>query len=256
MDRKTVRRFAWGLSVAISAAAPALAQDNDIYLTMTGIRSATVAPGGVGFISGAWSSDRANADGGSDLIDRTDGSLSFGAGFGDAVEGVGLQFTANITSLSDDFADSGYLSIKASRRVSGDGQVPVYLGVSFDNLVPWGDSDENEESADVILSVFPTLGTGAGAKPLMFTLGYGTHADDFGRDPGLYAGVGLGLTEHFAVSAAYNGDEAILGTGFRLDGLPNMHFTASVDDVFDDNDSRRVTLQATFVTDTLFGGNF
>jgi hypothetical protein len=236
--------------------APARAETSDIYLTLTGIKSATVAPGGLAFVSGAWSSDRVNASGGSGLIDRSDGSMSLGAGFGSAETGIGFQVTANITSLSDDFGDSGYLSLKASRRVTPEGQVPVYLGISADSLVPWGDSSENEESIDLIVTAFPTVQMASGPKPMMITLGGGTNIRNYGADPGLYFGMGLGLTEHFAVSAAWTGDEVALGTGFRFDALPNMHFTASIDDAFDQNDARRLTLQATWVTDRLFGGNF
>ncbi|WP_225029468.1 hypothetical protein [Xinfangfangia pollutisoli] len=253
MDKTLVRSLA---CLAAFSASPGLAQDRDIYLTMTGIRSATTAPGGLAFISGSWSSDRVNSAGGSGLIDRTDGSMSFGAGFGSAETGIGVQLTATITSLSDDFADSGYLGVKFSRRISAEGQVPVYLGVAVDSLGAWGDSSQNEETADLILSAFPVIQTASGPKPLMVTVGYGSHTRDYGTAPGAYFGVGLGLTRNFAVSAAWNGDEAILGTGFRFDALPNMHFTASIDDVFDQNDTRRLTLQATWTTDKLFGGGF
>lgn len=257
MTERAILAALVGLTPALVAfAVPAVAETSDIYLTMTGIKSATTAPGGLAFVSGAWSSDRVNVSGGSGLIDRTDGSMSLGAGFGSAETGIGFQVTANITSLYDDFGDSGYLSFKASRRVTPEGQVPVYLGVSADNLVPWGDSSQNEESLDLIVSVFPTIQTASGPKPLMITLGAGTNIRNYGQDPGGYFGIGMGLTEHLAVSAAWTGDEVALGTGFRLDGLPNMHFTASLDDAFDQNDARRVTLQATWVTDKLFGGRF
>lgn len=248
--------LAAALPLTALLAGPGAAEGSNIYLTLTGIKSATVAPGGLVFVSGAWSSDRVNAAGGSGLIDRTDGSMSFGAGLGSAETGIGLQFTANITSLSDEFADSGYLSLKASRRVTPEGQVPVYLGVSADNLAGWGDSSDNEESVDLIVSAFPVVTLGGAPKPLMVTFGAGTHVRNYGTDPGAYFGLGLGLTEHFAVSAAWTGDEVALGTGFRFDALPNMHFTASIDDAFDQNDARRLTLQATWTTDKLFGGTY
>jgi hypothetical protein len=244
------------LPVAMLTATPALAQENDIYLTLTGIPSATVAPGGLVFVSGAWTSDRVNGAGGGGLFDRTDGSLSFGAGVGSAETGIGLQLTANIASLSDDFGDSGYFSIKASRRLSAEGQLPVYVALAAERLGNWGDAEGNEETLDLIVTAFPTVDLGNGPRPLMLTLGAGTHARDFNTESGVYFGVGMGLTEHFAISAAWNGDDVTLGSGFRFDALPGMHFSASIDDAFDQNDSRRVSLQATWTTDKLFGGTF
>lgn len=241
-------------TLLLGAAVPAAAQENDFYLTLTGIRSATVAPGGLAFVSAGWTSDRVDGTGGSGVIDNTDGSLSFGAGFGSAEDGIGFQFTANISSLTGDFGDSGYLALKASRRVSGPGRLPVYLALDAQNLAPWGDSEDNEESLDLIVTAFPTVDLGAGPRPMMFTLGAGTNVRDDDTEPGIYLGAGLGLTRHFAVSAAWTGEDVTLGTGFRFDALPNMQFSASVDDVFDENDSRRLTLQATWMTDRLFGG--
>lgn len=101
-------------AIALAALLPdaSLAQQGQPkHLTLLGIPSATVAPPNLAFASIAASTDRVG-DG-----DGADGSLAFGIGLGNAEDAIGVQLTSYITSLSDDFADSGYFEIKGSRRI-------------------------------------------------------------------------------------------------------------------------------------------
>ncbi len=237
---------------------PALAQEAD-YVTIAGIRSGTVAPGGMGFVGLSWSSKRDRGGGNftatGGFWDRTDGSIALGFGLGDAETGLGFQVTANVTSLSDDFGDAGYFGLKAATRLNRGGTVPVYLGISVDHLADWGVARAADESVDVTLTAFPVAQIGGKDRRMMLTLGAGSDVRD-GGDPGVYLGAGMALSDSWAVSAAWTGEEVTLGTGFRLAALPNTHFTAAVDDVFDNRDARRVSLQVVWTVDDLFGGGF
>lgn len=218
-------------------------------VTLQGIRAATVAPGGLAFAAIAFSSRRASPTG---YLQDADGSAVTGFGIGNANDGFGLQVTANITSLQTSFADSGHLSLKASHRMAA--QIPVYVGLSIDRLAGWGDARGILASASLQLTWFPQAKIGQGRFPLMLTLGAGSHLRHQGRDPAVFFGAGIGLTPHFGTSLAWTGETVTLGTAFRFDGLRNMTFAANLDDVFDQNNSRRVGVSATWLIDGLFGG--
>lgn len=244
-------------ALAAALAGPAGAEDAD-YVTIAGIRAGTVAPGGLAFAAVSWSSRRDLGTGyatGGGFWDKTDGSIALGMGFGNAEQGLGFQVTANITSLKDDFGDAGYLTLKAATRLQGGG-TPMYLGVTADHLAGWGVADAPDESLDLTLTAFPRANIGGVDRRLMLTLGAGTNIRNNDSDPGVYFGAGMAMNDNWALSAAWTGEDVTLGTGFRLAALPDMQFTASVEDAFDQNDARRFTLQVTLTTDRLFGGKF
>ncbi|SDI39452.1 hypothetical protein [Aliiruegeria lutimaris] len=121
------------LALLLSALpAMAVAQDGFSYeekvkaykknMTLLGIPAATVAPDGLVFASLAWT-DRRNGFG-----NNPDGSGAFGFGIGVGDDLFDLQFAAHITSLQDDFGDSGFLSVRASKRLD-QGGIPTYLGL-------------------------------------------------------------------------------------------------------------------------------
>ena len=55
-------------------------------------------------------------------------------------------------------------------------------------------------------------------------------------------------------SLAWTGEGVTVGGAFRVPGLDSMRFTASVNDVFDQADSRRITVSATIFVRDLLGG--
>lgn len=234
-------------ALAGPACAQSIGNDEGRLVTLQGIRSATVAPHGLGFASLALSGRTEN-----DPEDGIASALALGFGLGDAEETVGFQVSVGMSPVLEDFGASGSLSVKASRRIAA-GAAPTYVGLSFDRLAGWGDAEGAEETASLSLTSFPRVMIGGEAYPLMLTLGAGTHQRDGGEEPGLYAGAGIGLTRNFGASLAWTGETVTLGTVFRVEGLDSMRFTASVDDLFDQEDSRRLTVAATFVVEDLFG---
>ncbi|QCP87945.1 hypothetical protein EYE35_20095 [Cereibacter sphaeroides] len=222
-----------------------LASRPSANVTMQGIGSGTVAPGGT--IFGSVSGTDRRVDSGSDDVD---GSLSLGAGFGDAATGIGVQASLNVTSVEDrDFGDSGYLSLKFGHRF-GDPDLNLHAAIGFDNIAAWGDASDNSIETTVALTTFGYLG-GAWGKPYMVTLGVGSDARD--GDPGLIAGFGLGLTEYLGASISYSGDYSNIGLGMKVPGVKGVSVALTCNDVFDEEDSRRATLSVSFALKNAFG---
>lgn len=238
MSRR-VQLAAVALGLAL-AAQPAAAQERK-HLILHGIASGTVAPNGLGFISLS-GTNKSPAD-------KTDGSLAFGLGFGSAEETIGVQVTAQVTSLTDDFGDSGFMQLKLSRRL---GDQPLYFAIQGDHLANWGDSRDIDPSFKVAFSYFTALRTASDAYPVMLTLGGGDKVHDFGREAGVFGGIGIGITPVVGASLAYTGDYWDIGTGFRLGD--DLRLNVSLDDAFDQRDRRRVTVSVTYLLRNLFGG--
>ncbi|MDO9524639.1 MAG: hypothetical protein Q7J57_03720 [Gemmobacter sp.] len=177
-----------------------------------------------------------------------------GFGLGNPATGIGLQFSAVATSLSNNFGDSGYINIKAARQVSG-GRTPTYVGLEVDHLGNWGQARGSKPGVKVALTTFGQVQMGAGRdyNPYMITLGVGSRLRANRTKSGVFFGAGLGLTENLAISAAWTGETVDLGAGFRLSGLPNTYFNAVVNDVTDTRNSRRVTVSVGWALADVFG---
>jgi hypothetical protein len=225
--------------------APAVAAPK--HLTIVGIPSATVAPHGTVFGSLALTNRREG------VLRDWDGSAALGFGYGSAEEAIGFQFSATIASMTRTFGDSGHLSIKASRRIAA-GAMPTYLGASLDYIAPWGDSRHREPSATLALTSFASVDFGgASPTPLMMTLGAGSHIRNNDSRPGVFGGVGVGLTEHLAASVSVLDDAVDFGMGFRPGNPEGVFFTFALNDALNLRDRRRVTMTATWALSDVFG---
>ncbi|WP_129628793.1 hypothetical protein [Tropicimonas sp. IMCC6043] len=250
--RYGVRALAVGLALAADAA---VAQQSVSYedkvkafeknVTLLGVPPATVAPDGLVFASVAWT-DKRNG-----TLDDPDGSAAIGFGVGVGDDLFDLQFTANITSLKDDFADSGYLSVRASKRIDS-GSIPTYLGLGIGRLGSWGDAEGFDTTFSGSLTAFPVIRLAGAPYPLMLTVGAGNDVREFGRESGVFGGVGIGLTESFGTSVAYNGDNVDLGASFRIPGLDNLGFNAILSDAFDQDGRQRVILSVNWIAANVF----
>ncbi|WP_226778950.1 hypothetical protein [Oceaniglobus trochenteri] len=215
-------------------------------VTLLGIQSATVAPSGLAFASLSGTTDRVGPG------DDIDGSLALGFGLGNAQTGIGLQFTGQITSLTDSFADSGYFEIKASRQIVG-GSTPTYLGLSVDGG-GFGDASGRDTGGKITLTSFrhAQFSEGGDYFPLMFTLGAGTNIRNNESDPGIFGGVGIGLTPNLGVSAAWSGEYVNVGASFRFDQAPNLEVATTLYDAFDQENSRRLGISVSYFVADLF----
>lgn len=218
-------------------------------VTLLGIESATVAPHGM--IFGALSGTTRR----SSTVDKSDGSFQLGVGLGNAERGIGVRIGAVTTPLSNGFGDTGYFTVKLSRRIVA-GRMPTYLGLSVGRLARWGNTAGVDTGATLVVTSFSQVRFAPGGEsyPVMFSLGGGTNIRKNSTHPGAFAGVGIGLSRNVGASLSWSGDYFDLGTAFRFDGLPNLGFTVEVDDVFDQRSSRRLTGALVWYLPKAFGG--
>lgn len=233
------------VATALSAGA-ARAQDDSKHLTLIGAQAATVAPHGTVFGSLALTNRRPGG------LRDNDGSLALGFGLGSAENSVGLQFTADIASLSRRFGDAGSVGIKLSRRLAA-GDWPVYASVAVDRLAPWGSARGLKPAFSATITTFGAISLGGESHPVMLSLGAGNRLRANQTRSGVFAGVGLGLTRNLAASAGWSGEALDVGIGFRLPNLEALNFTLAVNDVTDRRNSRRVTATATWALSDVFG---
>lgn len=241
------RALAAAAIASVLAAGTAVAQDGATkHLTLIGAQAATVAPHGTVFGSLALTNRRPGG------IRDNDGSLALGFGLGSAEDAVGLQVTVDIASLSRSFGDAGSVGIKVSRRLAA-GDWPIYASLSVDRLAPWGSARGLKPAASVALTTFGAITLGGDSHPVMVSFGAGNRLRANNTRPGVFAGVGLGLSRNLAASAAWSGEALDLGIGFRIPAVDALNFTLAVNDVTDRRNSRRLTATATWALSDVFG---
>lgn len=217
------------------------------HLTLLGVSSATAARKGSAFVSVAAAPNPRR------YSEDVDVSAALGLGFGDAEKAVGGQVTTVFTSLADDFGESGYASLKLSRRIA-DGTVLAYAGLSFERVARWGEYTEVDPRAKAIVSFFPHWTAPSGEiYPLALSVGVGNDIRNNNTDPALFAGMGIGITSSFGASAAWTGETATLGVSFQPPNTRNFMMTASVNDVFDDTQNRRLNISMSWVFRNVLG---
>lgn len=216
------------------------------HLTLVGIPSGTVAPHGTIFGSLAVTNRRS-------AWSRTaDGSMVLGLGLGSAEDGIGFQFTVDNTSLTNKFGDSGSFGIKASRRLSS-GDWPVYASLGVDYLAPWGTVRRRNPGTTLAVTTFGQIRGATDTYPIMMTLGVGNRVRANNTRAGVFAGVGVGLTQNLAASLAWTGEAVDLGLGLQFAELRGMSFTVSASDVTNRVNSRRLVATATWSLQDVFG---
>jgi len=144
-----------------------------------------------------------------------DGDMGLALGFGDPINAIGFEVSADITSLENDFADSGYFNLSAHRQFrfnNGYGSV----NTTISGTGAFGTAAAREVGGSLV----GTFVTGTQARPYMVTLGI---ANDLtlAQDVQGILGVGVGLNEVWAVSAGIYGDNNAIGVTYFPPFLPN-----------------------------------
>lgn len=228
-----------------------LAQNSNKQLTLQNISSATVAPNGTVFGSLTGTSRRRGAGKGS----TADGSMELGFGLGNADEGVGVQFSSTITSLKNNFGDSGYLNLKFSRQIL-QGANPTYISLEANHFGNWGDAKLKKPRGKIAVTTFGLAQFSANGDkyPYMLTFGVGNDLRNNATDPGVFLGAGIGITDSLGLSAAWTGETFDVGVSLRPVSMKNVSINASINDVFDMENDRRVTVSISWYLASAFGG--
>ena len=251
--RLSVRPFFSSLLIAGLFAGPAVSQGADSsaspdnnFLTLLGIHSASVAPRGLAFggVSRSFNLDGEDAE--------EDTAASVGFGLGDANTGIGLQFTATANSETDTFDSFGYLGVKAATRLQS-ASAPTYVGLAVDRIGGWGAAEDVDQAASLMVTRFSSIQAGSNQYPVIMTLGAGSHVSDETTEPGVFLGAGVGLSQNLGVSASWNGEWVVLGTGFKFDAVENLTVTLALADALNRVEQQQVSLGVSWFFDTGLG---
>lgn len=160
-----------------------------------------------------------------------DGDIGLSLGFGDPINGLGFEVSADITSLHNDFADSGYFNLSAHRQFRFQG------GYGSVNATVSGIGSFGTASArDVGGSLVGTFVTGTPSRPYMITVGIANDLN-LAQDVQGVLGVGVGLNDQWAVSAGIWGDNNAIGVTYFPRWMPNGVIDVALRNL-DDSDRR------------------
>ncbi|WP_163852306.1 hypothetical protein [Pseudooceanicola aestuarii] len=223
-------------------------------VTMFGADTAFILPHGSIFMGATATDPRGGVSGAG-----TDGDLSFGAGFGNPIDAVGLEVDVNVTSLSDDFGDSGSLTLKVARALLLQPNHVIFGSVAASNLGAWGDDKASDERWNVAVSGLTQIEGPALVHPVMWTVGYGsdsvlsTPGSSLTED-GLFAGVGIGVTRHLGVAISGTENQLNAGIGVTVPGVDGLSVSYGVNDITDNMNRKQQMLSVSYTLTDVFGG--
>ncbi|MBR9764748.1 MAG: hypothetical protein GYB53_14770 [Rhodobacteraceae bacterium] len=205
------------------------------------------------YVSGSLSDPRGGVAG-----NDMDGSLAFGAGFGNPIDAVGVQVDVNITG-TDPLGDSGGLGLKLGRAVSLQPNHVVFASVGASNLAPWGDAKQGDTRWNVTLSGLTQLEGPTLIHPLMWTVGYGSDAvlvtpGSSSTEEGFFAGVGIGVTKYLGVAISGTENQLNAGIGVKVPGVDGLNVSLGVNDITDNMERKQNILSVSYSINNVFGG--
>jgi hypothetical protein len=187
-------------------------------------------------------------------VENADASGAIGLGLGNSETSMGVELTIGLISVQppwitrgSDFGEDGNLNVKLFRSLPD--IVPIdgarsSVAVGAANAIAWGDPETIDPNYFVVGSTLFEV-TAAGERfPINLSVGAGTAVKGLERDPGVFAGAGLGLTQWASIGAGYAGDETLIGLTLIpkiIDGV-SMSVGFTVGDVFEESSERRLIL--------------
>lgn len=179
-----------------------------------------------------------------------DGSATVGLTFGDIDRTVSVRAAAVLTSLTDDFGDSGYFAISFSRNVAALG-IPVEGTLTLGELAGWGDASENEQNVGLSFAVKPVYQTPRKRRiPIRLGVGAKAALSDLSQNQGFFLSAMAQWTPAFSTSAALIDGRLDVGAGLRFDnpsgGNGSFFVGVTAMDALDTDGFRRITLRTGF----------
>lgn len=179
-----------------------------------------------------------------------DGDIVAGYSIGNPIDAASLTFGVALTGI-DPLGDAGAFSLSASRLLRAGGTSATYFGASASNLAAWGASADRSEAYSAYVSHLVGVRVGAAIEvPMQFTIGVGTdvtreEGGTSGLSDGLFAGIGVGVTEHISTSLSATQTQVNMGATISL---PSAGVSATVGllDVTDNTDRRQFSLSVGF----------
>jgi hypothetical protein len=152
--------------------------------------------------------------------DRVDGSLSAGFGLGNPVKDVGVEVSANISSVSpNDFGDSGGIGLKLHRYL-GDS---TSVAVGWSNAIRWGDATGAKNTIyGVVTKAFPLQPSNPNNKlPLTVSVGLGSGSfrskgaiESNENGVNVFGSLGLRVAPQVSLVSSWTGNALNAGVSF------------------------------------------
>lgn len=171
---------------------------------------------------------------------RWDASSALSFGLGDPVDALGLQVDGNLTSFRD-FGASGYLSLTLHRMFQISPAGVYSIAASATHLAPWGDPARLDPGGSLIGSYL----FGVGGRLAMATAGIANNFNDERRVEGI-VGLGVGVTDGWAVNLGWVGNQAVVGATWRPDFLAGFAVSFSARGDHDDRPRFGIDLTRAF----------
>ena len=137
--------------------------------------------------------------------DNLDGSMLVGMGFGDSQVTAGLELSANVISITDDFGADGSFNAKMHRALPG--RASIAMGV--EETQGWGQAEKTDPSIYAVYTQAIDLVPQSPRRPvpLVFNIGVGDErfVDPGDSGVGLFASVSVHPHRQLALIADYTG---------------------------------------------------
>jgi hypothetical protein len=170
------------------------------------------------------------------LRDTVDGSISVGAGLGDASQYLAVEGVFNINSIRN-FGSNGSFDLKVHRLIYQDAATQAAVAVGWTNFGNYGSNAGGTPSSVYGAATVSQLTDPENAdnpKPLVATLGVGggTYRKSTSNDGvGVFANVGYQIDPQWGVSTAWSGQGLNFGVGFLPDVTLPLNLSLTYSDV-------------------------
>jgi hypothetical protein len=187
---------------------------------------------------------------------NADGSFALGFGFGDPRDTIGIDLVVSSTSTGDPRAGlrglmgnegilaEGSFGFKLAREFKIDGiDARFSFAVGAANLLPWGSPEEVGENYFIVGTALSNLKLLDGPTfPVNLTFGVGSAISALEREPGIFGGIGVGVTQRMSMSLGWLGDEWIVGATFYPVRSSRMQVSIAAGDITQRTSDGRILL--------------
>ncbi len=170
------------------------------------------------------------------LRDTVDGSISIGAGLGDASQYVAVEGVFNINSIRN-FGSNGSFDLKVHRLIYQDDARQAAIAVGWTNFGNYGSNAGGTPSSvygAATISQLTNPNNAENPQPIVATIGVGggTYRKSTSTDGvGVFANVGYQFDPQWGVSTAWSGQGLNFGLGFLPDVTFPLNLTLTYSDV-------------------------
>lgn len=149
-----------------------------------------------------------------------DGSMGLAAGLGNSITSIGLEVTANIISLRDNFAEDGSFNAKLHRMLNP----TTSIAVGAESFGGWGAARNARVSS---FAAITTVINGENGLPIVLNLGGGTNRFRSGYETngvGVFASVAIVPTDRISFIADFTG----VDTNIAVSMVPVRQFPVTL----------------------------